>query len=150
MTTAIDVIETLNSNKLRIRTALWLLPAGELPNLADKAARLGISLADARQPILNALLPEQHFLHLNPNELVDALDSLCSGNSLTNCLLIANWDLLIAKLSPTDRKEMWDILYQRLPHRPRALLFAMPKEADELLPRPGQLQKWKQDGRLVS
>lgn len=150
MTTTIEVIETLNSNQLRVRTALWLLPISQLADLADKAARLGISLADARQPILDTLRPEQRFLPIGPTELVEALESLCAGHSPTNCLLIANWDLLIAKLSPADRKEMWDILYQGFPHRRRALLFVMPKEAEGLLPRPDHLQKWAQDGRLVS
>lgn len=149
MMTVNEAIETLRYGGLRVRTALWLLPIQELTNPADKAARLGISWADARQPILNTIVPEQHFLQLGLKELLEALDSLCSDHKATDCLLIANWDLLVAKLGSNDRKEMWEILYSRFPHRPRSLILIIPEDAYDLLPSERQLAAWEKEGRLA-
>lgn len=147
--TAIEVIERLRRGGVRVRTGLWLLPPADLGRLADQAARLGIDLADARWPLLDKVAPNQRFLGLNEQEVVEALDELCRQSQGSDCLLVANFDLLMAGLSYVDRQEVWEALYKGFPHRPRSLLLAMPAGAVELLPTEQQLDYWRQEGRLA-
>jgi hypothetical protein len=144
-----EVIQTLRHGGLRVRTALWLLPADQLTRLPDSAARLGIHLIDVRQPLLNAVAPDQRFLRLGLREFIGALDTLCNNNEASDCLLVANSDLIIAKLNHNERQELWETLYRGFPHRSRALLLAMPYGAATLLPTEQQLDQWRKEGRLV-
>lgn len=148
MTTS-ELIETLRHGGLRVRTGLWLLPAGQLNTLPDKAARLGIDLSDARQPLLDSVAPDQRFLRLDVATIIEVLDSLCDNNQLSDCLLVTNFDLLLAKLPYSQRKEVWEILYRGYPYRPRAIILAMPEGATALLPGVQQLEQWRKEGRLV-
>ncbi len=145
-----DVIQTLRFGGLRVRTALWLLPAVALKQLPDKAARLGIDLADVRQPLLDSFAPEQRFVRLGTRECVTALNTLCQRDQATDCILVANCDLLIARLNTDERKDLWEILYRGFPHRSRALLLAMPQDAAALLPSEQQLAYWTKEKRLVT
>lgn len=146
--TAIDIVHTLRHGGLRVRTAIWLLPNTKLPHLPDEAARLGIGLADVRQPILNTIAPGQRFLSLGVREIIAALDDLCQDNQANDCLLVANHDLLVARLSCSERVDLWDILYRGFPYRSRALLLAMPQSAEVLLPAAHLLNQWRKEGRI--
>ena len=149
MTTTIDLIQTLRHGGLRVRTALWLLPATDLARLPDEAARLGVNLVDVRRPLLENLAPDQRFLNLGVREIIEALDALCQDNQKGDCLLVTDCDLLIAGLSYHERKAIWDTLYRGFPHRPRAIILAMPQRASGLLPDERQLDLWRREGRLV-
>lgn len=149
MTTTNEVIHTLRYGGLVMRTALWLLPPEQLTSLPDSAARLGIHLVDARQPLLGLIAPEQRFLHLAVREFINALDALCQEPHTSDCLLVANCDLIIARLNFQERREAWTTLRLGYPHRPRSLLIVMPNSADLLLPGEQELAYWRQEGRLV-
>lgn len=144
-----EIIETLRYGGLRVRTALWLLPPDQLTRLPDSAARLGIHLVDMRQPLLDTIVPGQRFLSLRLQEFINALDTLCNDSQASDCLLVANCDLIIAKLTYSERKDLWETLYSGFPYRSRALLIAMPASATTLLPNEEQLDRWRKDGRLV-
>ena len=110
---------------------------------------MSIDLVDIRQPLLNAIAPDQRFLHLGIREFIETLDVLCHDNQASDCLLVANCDLIIAKLNDNERKELWETLYRGFPHRPRAVLLAMPHSATALQPTEEQLEHWRKEGRLV-
>ena len=148
--TTIDVIETLRHGSLRVRTGLWLLPAAELARLPDYAARLGLDLADIRQPLLRHVTLDQRFLRLGVREFIEALDAVCLNEQASDCLLVANSDLIVARLNYDERKELWETLYRGFPYRPRAVLLAMPRAAAALLPVAQQLEGWRKEGRLAS
>jgi hypothetical protein len=145
----IETIHTLRHSHLRVRTALWLLSAINAGHLAESAARVGIDLVDARSPLLTRLGPNQRFLRLGVTQCIEALDALCKDEQTADCLLVANYDLLVAGLTYNERKDLWDMLYRGFPYRPRALLLAMPATATDLLPTESQLEHWKNHGRLV-
>ncbi len=148
MMTVNDVIQTLRFSGMRVRTALWLLPIADLFQLTDTAARLGLSLVDTRQPILDNVVPGQRFLGLGVHECVQALDALCQREQATDCVLVANFDLLVARLPYENRQDLWATLYDGFPHRSRALLLTMPRDAAALLPH--ELENWRKDKRLVT
>ena len=144
-----EVIQTLRYGGLRVRTALWLLPLDQLTRLPDSAARLGIHLVDVRQPLLDTIAPDQRFLSLRLREFVNALDTLCKDSQASDCLLVTNCDLIIAKLTYRERKDLWETLHSGFPNRSRALLIVMPDSAAALLPTQEQLNLWEKEGRLV-
>ena len=146
--TLTEVIAALRGPRFRVRTALWLLPPDAVGREPDAAARLGLDAADARRPILDALDPDSRFLGLDPERIVEALDAIASGPGRTDCALVYNLDLLVARLPFQARDALWDTLYRGFPHR-RALLLTVPRTAEALLPRDGALDLWRRDGRLA-
>lgn len=149
MTTPTDLIQQLRHSGWRVRTALYLLPAADMRRLPEWAARLNIGYADARTPLLATIAPTQRYLHLTEVQLIHALDALCQEPTAKDCLLVGNMDLLLAKLGGQERERVWQTLFQAFPHRPRALLLAMPQSAPTLPPEP-QLSYWAAEGRLAT
>lgn len=147
-TTLTEVIAALRGPRFRVRTALWLAPPDVVGREADAAARLGLDAADARRPILDALDPDSRFLGLDPDRIVAALDAIATGPHRTDCALVYNLDLLVVRLPFQARDAFWDTLYRGFPHR-RALLLAVPRSAEALLPRDGALDLWRREGRLA-
>lgn len=144
-----ELIRYLRGPALRVRTGLWLAPPGFRGHEAATAARLGVSAADARRPLMDTLLPGQTRLLLRESTLIRALDTIAQGDFPSDCCLVYNLDLLLAGLTSTARAAVWASLYDGFPHRERALLLAMPATAPDLLPNPDRLNQWRGAGRLA-
>lgn len=142
-------VDLLRGQKLRVRTALWLLPTKRLGQEMDEAARLGIDAVDARQRLLESLPHGTHYSGLSSDSVAELLDAICASPYGTDCLALYNFDLLLARLTHDERSQVWDLLYDQFPHRPRALLIMMPATATSLLPSRSRLQSWQADGRLA-
>jgi hypothetical protein len=149
MSEPVELLATLRNRSLRNRVGLWLLPAGEMDQAADKAAKLGIDAADLRQIWLDRLPPDARFAGLNADKLISLLDDLTEHPGHSDCLLLYNLDLLLAGLSYESQQEIWRTLRQIFPHRRRLLVLVMPDQAGHLLPRSSDLTAWRQEGRLA-
>lgn len=77
------------------------------------------------------------------------LDRIAEESQGADAVLIYNLDLAVAKLDARQRALLWTALRERLPHRRRALVLAMPLGANRLLPSENELAAWK-DSRLAS
>lgn len=143
-----DVIGRLRSRRDNVRTALWLAPPRLWGGEIDEAAMLGIDPADARDPLLAALLPDQRLLGLDEERIITALDAIATAPAHTDCALVYNFDLLVARLLPQARAALWETLYRGFPKR-RALLIAMPHQSTDLLPAENRLAIWRREGRLA-
>jgi hypothetical protein len=148
-TTTIDLVRYLRVPVLRVRTGLRLAPAGVWGREVDEAAWLGVTAVDARQPILDALLPEQTHLGLGERTIIQALDAIAQGDFRSEYCLVYNLDLLLASLTSSARAGVWESLHSGFPHRAQALLLIMPATADNLLPNPDHLDLWRREGRLA-
>jgi len=144
-----DVIALLRSNKLRVRIGLWLMPMQTLGREKEMAVRLGVDASDARQPILDSLVKGQRYLGLDDSVVLSAIDHIANTNMMTDCSLVYNLDLLLARLTVAERDTFWNQLLQGLPHRPRSLLIGMPVDAQELAPQTNYLESWRRDQRLA-
>lgn len=143
------LIPRLRGPTLRVRTGLWLAPKEVIKQAADHAARLGISCADVRARLLVELPADTRFTGLTAFRVVSLLDGVCDGNAGTDCILVENLDLLLARLRAQERIEVWEHLYGAHAHRKRALLLLMPNTAKHLLPSSEKLTAWREDERLV-
>jgi hypothetical protein len=146
---AASLIALMRGPTLRVRTGVWLAPKEVINQAADHAARLGISCVDIRARLLAELPTDTRFTGLTPYRVVALLDGICDGSDGTDCILVENLDLLLARLRLQERQEVWDHLRRAHAHRRRALLIVMPGTAKHLLPSSEDLGAWKADGRLV-
>lgn len=143
-----ELITQLRHGRWRHRTALYLLPAAQLSRTAELAARWSIGHADVRTPLLATIAPDQRFLNLSEKRVIEALDALCHDPQAHECVLVANLDLLLAKLGKQGQERVWQTLLNGFPHRPRALLLAMPTAAPTL-PSESLYAEWVADGRTA-
>ena len=144
-----DLITLLRGYRLRVRTGLWLLPRELLGQEPDEAARLGIDAVDLRQQLLAGLPRDTCYSGLNAACVMELLDDICRREQGSDCVLVYNFDLLLARLRHEERREIWELLCDGFPHRSRALLIVMPRSASALLPANQMLQAWRRDGRLT-
>jgi hypothetical protein len=116
---------------------------------ADEAVRLGLEALDLSKYWLDNLPEGTRFIGLTPNKLLECLDEIAEISGGNDCVLIYNFDLLLAHLKQSERKILWDGLYSYMHHRTRALLIVMPETAVDLLPPSGDLIHWSQENRLA-
>lgn len=148
-TTLPELVTLLRGPSLTVRTGLWLAPLTILGRERDEAARLGIDAIDVREPILAAQPQGTRFLGLNEASMVDTLDTICRLPRLSDCVLVYNLDLPLARLSARERNQFWQILFTGFPHRSRGLLLLLPQQAHHLLPPQQAEEAWRNDNRLV-
>ncbi len=144
------LIELLQKKTLRIRTGIWLMSASALGKEADHAARMNIDSVDIREPLLGNLPEGTRFLGLNADRVLQLLQDISDQLSGSECLLVYNIDLLLAKLSQNERVYIWRHLYDSFPNRRHALLISMPENASHLLPEITSIRSWNNDKRLSS
>jgi hypothetical protein len=144
-----DLVQFLRGATLRTRIGLWRMPLDVLGREADLAVALGVEAVDIRIPLSARLAPGTEFMHLSPVKIVETLDTVASQNGQSDCVLICNLDLLLAAISQQERQQVWRELYDGLPHRPRALLLAIPEQAVHLLPVDEMIDSWRRDRRLA-
>lgn len=145
-----DLVELLQKKMLRIRTGIWLMSISMLGKEADHAARLNIDAVDVRGLLLNSLPTDTRYLGLNPDRIIELLHDISNQVPGSECLLVYNLDLFLAKLPYSDVCRVWQHLYDTFPNRRHALLIPMPENATHLLPEFTSLKTWNQDKRLAS
>ena len=144
------LVELLRSPTLRCRTGILLIPPDTLDKQPDMAARLGIDTVDYVQLLLAGLPEGTAFVNISDETEGQRLHDLSVDRKNADCLMVCNLDLALAKLDSTQRKAFWAGLFDRFPHRPCALILAMPSTARHLMPPDTEIAKWKESGRLAS
>jgi hypothetical protein len=145
-----DLVDLLQKKTLRIRTGMWIIPVSMLGTELDQAARLDIDAIDIRTPLLESLPEGTRYLGLNVDRILQLLQEVSDQLPGSECLLVYNLDLLLAKLPYKDIAYIWKHLYDSFPNRRHALLISMPETANHLMPEVTSLRLWNNDKRLSS
>jgi len=145
-----ELADLLKGSSLIHRTGIWLLPVNMLGKEPDQAARLNLDAVDIRTALLGGLPEGTRVLRLSGDKVLQLLGTICESPKGSNCLLVYNVDLLLARLPMQARSYVWNQLYSSFPHRKHALLIAMPEGANQLLPPPAALKSWNSDKRLAT
>ncbi len=143
------LIGLLRRHTLRTRVGVWQMPLRYVGQEQDTAARLGVEAVDVRDAITRRLPDGTRYVRLSAGRIVQALDDIACGAGLTDCAMVYNVDLLLAGLNRDTRQTVWESLFDGLPHRPRALLLAIPKTAHHLLLGERLREAWQRDKRIV-
>jgi hypothetical protein len=147
---AYEVVNLIRANVLRIRTGLWLAPAALLGQERNEAARLMVDAVDLREVLLQRLPVNSRFIGLTDQKLIELLDEVTEQEGQSDCALVYNLDILLARLQQKEIRYFWQYVIEFMPHRSRALLLKMPASANELLPMEGQFNLLAREHRLAN
>ena len=131
------------------KVGLWRMPVKSIGEETKTAILLGVQPLDISNYFLVNLPSGAEFARLSYSKIIQALDSVANAKGPKDCVLIYNLDLLLAGVTVEDRAQVWKTLFNGFPHRPRALLIAVPETAEPLLPSEQLLEKWQAASRLV-
>lgn len=90
------------------------------------AARLGCEVAFLPQIWLDRLPDGARFASISVSGLIAALSEIAQSKGSSDVVLVVGLDLLLTRLNPNECARFWDDLHPSLPHRPRALILALP------------------------
>lgn len=144
-----ELVRRLRTHALRNRTGILLLSQIHLRQIEDVAARLGIESVDYRALVRQRIPPGSRYAGISVDAERVSLDALLDDLRGMDCVLLYNFDLVLARLEYFERQRLWSILFGEMPHRSRALILAMPAAAEHLLPAPEHLAAWKADRRVA-
>jgi hypothetical protein len=145
-----QVVQLVRGPKLTCRTGILLLAARQLGREPALAARLNLDTLDYAEWRLNKVAPGQRYLGLSKETVIQEFDEICAQNSPTDALLLYNFDVALAYLPYFERPYVWNFLRDSFRKRPKALVFAMPAQAEHLLPDESARVIWHLGGRLGS
>lgn len=130
MVDARELVLSLRQQELRCRTGVLSLATAALGTEPQIAATLGVEYLDYGGR-LKALVPaDSKFVNLDLPRLVEDLDALANAKTGETCVLVANFDLAVARLKTDEARTLWQALLTDFPHKTRALLFCVPGHAD--------------------
>jgi hypothetical protein len=143
----VDLISNLRKNA-RNRIGLWRMPLNLLGHESQIAVQADIDALDISQAYRNRLPAGAEFARLSGQRVSEILDEIAS-NPGKDCVLIYNLDLLISGISNDDCQNLWGSLLNGFPNRLRALVFAMPATATQLMPVDSVMEKWENAKRSI-
>lgn len=146
---ATQLLDLLRPRTLRCRTGILLLPSQRLGQERDLAVPLRVDALDYCEYLQERLTPDSSFVPLDAARLERDLDAIAQLQQGQNCVLVFNFDVALAKLPISEREVLWSRLRDSFPHRPRALILAIPQTAELLLPDIAARQIWEQAGRVA-
>ena len=126
MVDAHELVRSLKRQTLRCRTGVLSVPTAALGTEPQVAAALGIEYLDHSQRLRALVPPDSNFVSLDVARLVEDLDALANAKTGEMCVLVANFDLAIARLKTEEARSLWQALLTDFPHKTRALLFCVP------------------------
>jgi len=143
-----NVVRQLRQTSLLVRTAVALVPVDKLARGPDIAVQLGIDCIDYVTWKLGRLKPGQRFIGLDRDQILLDLETIANQDAPTGCILLANADIPLARLSPNERDAVWMFLFDSFKRRRNALILVLPREAFHLFPMT-QRSRWRQAGRVA-
>ncbi len=144
------LIDRLRNPGLRNRVGLLTLPEADLGSEPDIAARQNIGHIDLRHELLQQVPANASFVPLGSQQLGELINRLSQRTDQGDCVLLHALDLLLARLSPSERTAFWEYALQGLGYRPCALILTLPFSASSLLPTSSLYHLWVKSERFVS
>jgi|SRR5579872_2805648 len=144
-----ELVALLCSRILRCRTGILLLAPEDSGRETEIAARLGVDAVDYAQVLRESLPPGASFPDIGSEREEARLDALCDRADLGDCVLVYNLHSALEQVHLQDRARFWTNLRDWFPHRRRALLLAMPLEAEQFLPGGEERETWHEGNRIA-
>lgn len=148
-TKALKLVDYLRRGTARTRIGLWRVPLAIIGTEREIAINLGIQPIDFSEYYLDRLPHGTKMVKVDSTKVLDSIDSITSSVGPSDCVLIYNFDLLLAKLKVEEIQQVWGDLFNHLPNRLRAILIMVPETAIQQLPSETLLEKWEKEDRLI-
>jgi hypothetical protein len=146
---ALSLVKYLRRGTARTRIGLWRVPLAFIGTEQEIAISLGIQAIDISRYYFNKLPTGTKVVKTTSSKVIDSIDSIASSIGPSDCVLIFNFDLLLAKLKIEETQQVWVYLFNHLPNRLRAILIMMPETTLKLLPSDTLIEKWEKEDRLI-
>lgn len=142
-----ELVAQLNDTNRLIRTGVVHLPPDHIPLYRSLATRWGASAVDLTEVCRERSPVGSRYLGISADSIVSDLDSIATVTYERHTVVVANIDLLLARLDDRSRANVWTFLLSSFRRRSTGLLLLMPSEADHLFPAV-EAQLWEEAGRL--
>ena len=151
MVNARELVGSLRQGVLRCRTGVLSLATPFFGTEAQIAAVLGVEYLDYRVRLQTLIPPDSSFVHLDLPRLIGDVDAIANSNTGETCVLVANFDLALARLATDDVRSLWRVLLTDFPHKTRALLFCVPSHAGAsfCIPDTSLYSLWRESDRFA-
>jgi len=133
----------------RTRVGLWRFPLAKIGHEAEIAVHFVIEGLDVSAYMRERLPNGAEFVRLSEQKVLDTLDEIASTHGKRDCVLVYNLDLLLSGVTSSERKRIWQFLFNGFPNRTRALLLVIPETADQLMPSETNIDAWLEDSRII-
>ena len=148
-TEALKLVNYLRRGTARTRIGLWRVPLTIIGTEQEIAINLGIQPVDFSKYYLDRLPPGTKMVKVDSTKVLDSIDNIASSVGPSDCVLIYNFDLLLAKLKVEEIHQVWGDLFNHVPNRLRAILIMVPETALQQIPSENLLEKWEKENRLI-
>jgi len=151
MVDARELVKSLRRKEFRCRTGVLCLQSAALGSESQIAAALDIGYLDYLERLKALVPPGSKYLNLTLARLVEDLDDIANAKTGEICVMIANFDLAMARLGTMDSMALWQTLLTDFPNKTRALLFCVPAHEDGSFsfPDSGIRAKWRDSDRFA-
>jgi len=147
-----QMVTTLRGHGLRCRTGVLALGKEDLGRESEIAAALDVELVDYRTCLLARAPEGSKFLNLSLSSVLEGLDAIANATTGESCVLVADFDIAVAKLGTEDRLVLWRNLFTHFPYRTRALVLCVPahREGRFSFPDVEVRQMWQESNRYAT
>jgi hypothetical protein len=146
-----EMVKAVRSDGFRCRTGVLGLPQSAFGQEAEIAASLDVELLDFRERMLAAVPTGSRFVHVSVSRVIEDLDGLANASTGESCVLLAGFDLAVAKLPSEEKRLLWHTLFSSFPHKKRSLILCVPNYGDGrfVLPDSESRQMWRGSERYA-
>jgi|GEM_PF-3429376 len=145
-----QVVAVLRGGVLRSRTAILLLAPSVVGREREVAARLQVDAVTYVDLLLSSAPAGARTLGIAVDREERRLDAVASCEQGADVVLVADFDVALARLTSSERERLWSDLYAHFGHRRRALLLGVPQAARDLQPCEAALADWRRGSRVAS
>ncbi len=144
-------MDLLRHGGLRSKVGALLLPQAFLGKEETLATQLDVCYLDLAHYILKSLPEDACYLTLTIDKLIMYLDLLARTSAERDCVLVANFDVPLARLPHEHRMLLWSRLLLDFPYKRNSLILVLPAVLPNsaLLPEGDLQQEWTASKRLV-
>jgi non-ribosomal peptide synthetase component F len=140
----------LRSRGGRNLTGILLLESAHFGRETDVAAILSVDAVDYAVILNDGIPVGATYVEIDAATEEQRLNTLAMSMSGSDCLLVYNFDLALARLDSEERARLWTNLHDNFPKKTRALLLSVPRNAAHLLPTGADWERWKRGRTAVA
>jgi hypothetical protein len=142
----LQLYETIKTN--RSPYGIWAFDFALIGKEPVIAVQLDAEALDLAAEYKELIIPGSPYVKVDEKKIIDLVVKIANKPGKKKVLLY-NLDLLLSYLSSEQRVVFWELLSGGIIYLKRCLVFMVPQTAKNLLPTGEDLDKWKNNQRIV-
>ena len=143
-THSLECIQRLRKGRYRSAVVIATVSDLSIDNLTEYALINRLATCDYAQHVLDN---SNHtgIVSIDADIEFQRLDSLAENSPQGTCLMVLNFDLILARMPITERERLWARLLRHFPYRNASLVIVMPLRGANILPSTSELSAWNEE-----